>query len=32
VQINTDYQSDAHGNLKRWLSGDHQVNNDIRNH
>lgn len=32
TQIHADYQSDAHGNLKRWLSGDHAVNNDIRGH
>ena len=32
VKINETYQADPHANLRRWMSGDHTVLNDIRGH
>jgi glyoxylase I family protein len=32
ARIQADYQADPHANLKRWMSGDHAVNNNIRGH
>jgi glyoxylase I family protein len=31
-QIDAIRRADAHSELKRWLSGDHHINNDIRPH
>lgn len=32
AKIHEEYQADPHANLKRWMSGDHTVLNDIRGH